>query len=517
MAQYPKTSINIVGGPTPTSLDTRTILIIGQKTNSGTATSGELKSNLLTNTDFNTYFGKNSQLAIGGRALVKQLSISQKKPVVSAIGLSDSNSGAFSSGAVVFTGTATASGTITIYIDSKNNGKYEVAVAIGDTATAIGTKLTNLINANDLSPVTAINTAGSVALTAVNKGIIGNNIGLKYEGVVAGVATNLTAMANGSGTPALTGLFDVIANQRFTTIVYPAEFDISVLTNLLESRINVDNQVLDGVGFVSSVNTYANHNSIVDNLNYKTLSYFAINKINEDNHKGGSIFENPLAISCNFASLRELRIVADANISRIMSNGESLGGAYNAGIPYANTISTDLPAIQIGHDFLQEERDELNVSGATCPTNSGFNIEINKVFTTYKFNTQGEPDLNFQSLNKLDILSIVREYLFKSLKKDFAQHTLTTGNIVAGRKMVNADIFVATMGRYYIDLSGLNNLNTNYALLVASNEALESFKEYVAKNIIINMMQGKITTPINPSLVSQLEEILITLIPNNEV
>lgn len=516
MSEYPKISVNIVGGKTPIALDERSILIVGQKTSSGTATSGELKSSLLTATDFNNYFGKNSQLAIAGRSLIEELSISQKRPKINAIGLSDSASGAFATGSVVFSGTATEAGTIKVYIDSLNNGKYEIAVANGDTANAIGVKLQALITANLFSPVSATNNSGTVALEAINKGVIGNNIGIKYDGVIAGITTTITAMTNGSGTPSLTGLFDVIASQRFTSIIYPAQFDISVLTNLLENRVNVDNEVIDGVGFITAIDTYANHNSAVDALNKKTLVYFAINKINNTKHKGGSIFENPLAITSKLVALRELRLTTDANISRIMSNGEALGGYYNAAIPYANTISPNLPAIEIGNDFLKEERDELKNSGATCPTNAGFNIDINKVFTTYKFNSQGEVDKSFQSLNRFDTLSIVREYFFKSLKRDFAQHSLTTGNIVAGRKMVNADSFVATLGDYYIQLSGLNNINNNYALLVASNDALEAFKDYIKNNIVVNMLQGKITTEINPTLVSQLEEIFITLTPNNE-
>lgn len=515
MSEYPITSVNILGGKTQVALDARSILIVGQKTSEGTATSGELKLNLLTATDFSNLFGKKSQLAIAGRELIKQLSISRNRPKVSAIGLSDSGSGAFATGTIAFTGTATESGNITIYINSLNNGKYQIAVANGDTATVIGEKLKDLITANQYSPLSAVNTAGSVGLTAINKGAIGNAIGLKYEGSIAGITTTLTAMANGSGTPSLTGLFDVIAGQRFTSIIYPAEFDISVLTDLLEVRVNVDNQIIDGVGFITAIDTYANHDSFVDALNKKTLTYFAVNKINNTKHKGGAIFENPLAITSNLVALRELRLTTDANISTIMSNGEALGGFYNAGIPYSNTISSYLPVIEIGHDFLVEERNELKNSGATCPTNAGFNIEMNKLFTTYKFNTQGEVDSSFKSLNRFDTLSVIREYIFKSLKRDYSQHTLTTGNLVAGRKMVNAESFIATLGDYYVQLSGLNNINTQYALLVASSEALEVFKSYIRSNILVSMSQGKIIGELAIDIVSQLEEIIITLIPNN--
>ena len=75
MSEYPITSVNILGGKTQVALDARSILIVGQKTSEGTATSGELKLNLLNATDFSNLFGKKYQLAIAGRELIKQLSI----------------------------------------------------------------------------------------------------------------------------------------------------------------------------------------------------------------------------------------------------------------------------------------------------------------------------------------------------------------------------------------------------------------------------------------------------------
>ena len=82
--------------------------------------------------------------------------------------------------------------------------------------------------------------------------------------------------------------------------------------------------------------------------------------------------------------------------------------------------------------------------------------------------------------------------------------------------MVNKDSFIATLCEYYRELSGLANLNTDYALLVASNEALAYFKDFINKSIVVNLQEGSIIADSSAKIVSQLETIIINLIPNFE-
>ena len=518
MSEYPKTTVNILSANTFASLDERTILLVGQKL-SGSATSGELKE-ILTEADLNNYFGRNSHISIAGRALLKTLSISATRPKISAIALDDNASGVVATGSFAITGTATASGSLSFYVDSIKNGAYQIDVAIGDTAVSIATKLKALIDANLNSPVSAGISSSTVNLTSAHKGLVANSIGLKLKGSVAGISVVITAMNGGLNNPVLTGLFDNIINSkiRFTSIAYPSEYTLSILTALTEARINVDNEVLDGLGIIAKTDTYVNNNSFLDALNLKTLDVICNNKIATATHKGGAIFENNLTISAVIAGIRELRLTVGANISRIMSNGETLGGSYNGAIPYFNTIAYELPIIDVGNNYLQEERNELKNSGGSCPQNNSANtfIDINKQFTTYKIDNAGNVDKTYQSVNTLDTMSIVREYFFRNIKKDFAQHALTSGQVVANRKMVNKDSFIATLCEYYRELSGLANLNTNYALLVASNEALAYFKDFINKSIVVNLQEGSIIADSSAKIVSQLETIIINLIPNFE-
>lgn len=520
MSEYPIANVNILSSNIFASLDERNILLVGQKTSAGSATSGELK-NFITANELNSFFGADSRIAIAGKALLKTLAISNKRPKLNAIALDDSASGAFATGSIAITGTATETGNLAFYLDSIKNGAYSIDVAIGDTAVAIATKLDALVNANASCPANSTLATSTLTLTAVNKGLVGNDIGLKVAGSVAGISITLTAFSGGTGIPTITSLFDTIVNSklRFTTIVYPAEFTLSTLTALTESRFNVNNNVLDGLGIITKTDTYANNNSFLDALNFKTLDVICNNKIASAKHKGGAIFENNLTISAVIGAIRELRLTVNSNISAIMSNGETQGGLFNGAIPYFNTLSLELPIIEIGNDYLEEERDEIKASGGSCPTNNGSNtyIDINKQLTTYKTDGLGQVDTTYKSVNTVDTMSIVREYFFRNIKKDFAQHALTSGQVVANRKMVNRDSFVATLCDYYIQLSGLANLNSDYALLVASNEALEYFKKSILDTIVINLQNGSIISECATPIVSQLEEIIINLIPQFEV
>jgi phage tail sheath gpL-like len=273
-ASFPSVTVNILSALTPQTPGERHILITGSMI-SGTASSGELIEDLLSDADFNNAFGRKSQIAIAGRAAIAKLSISKVRPKISAIGLTDNPSGVAATGNVIFSGTATAAETLTVKIDSAKKGVYSLDVSVGDTADDIGAALEALVVANLDTPVTASNTSGNVTLTANNAGTQGNNIGLDIRGTVPGILYTINAMSGGATDPVTTTLFDPVADKRYTRIVYPAEWGISTLTDFTEARFNVDNKIIDGTGISTQIDTYANHNSTVDALNQKSFDYIS--------------------------------------------------------------------------------------------------------------------------------------------------------------------------------------------------------------------------------------------------
>lgn len=140
--------------------------------------------------------------------------------------VSDNGAGVAATGSIAVTGPATGSGTLNLYIAGQ---LVQVAVASADTATAIGEAIEAAINANADLPVTAENSAGTVALTCKWKGLTGNSIDLRanYRGNVGGEATPagvglvFTAMANGTTAPSLTAALAALGDEAFDYILVP--------------------------------------------------------------------------------------------------------------------------------------------------------------------------------------------------------------------------------------------------------------------------------------------------------
>jgi phage tail sheath gpL-like len=325
-------------------------------------------------------------------------------------------------------------------------------------------------------------------------------------------------MASGATNPILTSLFDPVADKRYTSIVYPAEWGTSTLTAFTEARFNVDNKIIDGVGIVCKADTYANTNTAGDALNQKTLAYAGIPLIATATHKGGAIFESPIVLASYVACLRELRLTEGANVSSITTNGQSIGGSFFGGIPYHNTPFNLLPIIETGNDFSDTECTELESSGIWLLRNNPSNTTIisNEAVTTYKTDALGQIDKTFKYVNYVDTLTIVRDYVFQNLKADFSQHILTTGQLIAGRPMVNREGFIARMMGYYGALSGYKTGNNNYVLLRAGSEEANAFKKALEDSIVITLVDGKISAESIANIVTQVRQLIVNFTPTFE-
>jgi hypothetical protein len=176
-----------------------------------------------------------------------------------------------------------------------------------------------------------------------------------------------------------------------------------------------------------------------------------------------------------------------------------------------------LPIIETGHDFSDTECTELESSGIWLLRNNPSNTTIisNEAVTTYKTDILGQPDPTFKYLEYVDTLSIVRDYVFQNLKADFAGTRLTTGQLVAGRSMVNREGFIARMMGYYAALSGING-NNNYVLLRAGTAEANAFKKALQDSIVITLVDGKISTESIANIVTQLRQIIVNFTPTFE-
>ena len=491
---------NIIVGEQP-----QRVLMVGQMTSAGSATSGALVQNIQNDGSENDLFGENSMLADMVRAFKRINKFSR----LDCIPLSDNGSGVAATGSIAFSGTATASGSLFFSIAS-TNFTFELPVTSGQTASQLATALSALINADTKVPVTASPTTGTVPLTAVNKGTVGNEIGLQVVGTIAGISVALTALTSGANNPSLTGLFSVVDNIRYQTVVYPSNYTLSVLTtSFLIPRFNVNNQILDGVGIITATDSLADLITLGNANNTQTLNILSNQEVSTSTYKGGAIFEMTYNISAYFGAIRSLRLTDGVNISRYVVGGlsaDQFGGAALATLPYFNTPIPYLPLIASGNEFTQEEIDELLTAGVSIIGNNvaGTEIVLGEQVTTYKTDSGGNPDLSYKYLNYVDTISGAREYQFNNLKADCRQSRLTDGDLVPNRKMHNPSSIAALMVGYYKTLSG-----EDYVLVEAGEEALQFYKDNLL--VTINKALGAAYITQKVIIVTQLRRIVATI------
>jgi len=495
----PRVNATLSGKNPPQGVSQQRVLFVGQKTGSATAVSGELVTDIQNDPILlDNLFGRQSDLA----KAIKSFRATNLITNIDVISLDDDGAAVQATGAIVVTGTATAAGELVVAVGSYVNNKYTVPVALNDTPTLIGDKIAAAINGDTTGSVTAVNTAGSIALTAVSGGEIGNEIGLGYDGMVAGVTVALTGFSGGSANPDLTGLFDPVEMIRYQGVIWPAIYGLDEVGNFLDPRFNVTNEVKDGRAFSVLVDTFANYVTIGDALNSSQTVGVANKLETTGNQRGGTITELSLVDAAQVAAVVFLRLEPNANIASIMSaiGRDNTGGPALSSLPFFNTLLANLPLVQSGRGFSDEEVIDLNDSGwSVCGNNqAGNSVITGELLTFYKTQANGTEDLTFEFLNSVTQASIFREYVYTQIKSDFAQSRLVdgTGAALEGRALATQASIRAAVLRYNEELSG-----PDFAITSNSNEGLQAFSENLF--ITINQATGLVNITANAYLVGQ--------------
>lgn len=501
----PSVSIALVNADAVVQNTVQRALLIGQKTSAGSATSGSLVQNLSSaGAPENALFGEDSMLA----EMVRAFKRVNKVVIVDAIPLEDNASGVPRVIDFTVVSPGVTAGTITVTVGSSLLHEFEIAVAVGDSATDVADAITAAINADTKVGFTAGNVAGAVTLTAVNDGTVYNDLGIEIviEDTDATVAS-VTETTAGSVDPVLTGILDV-ATERYQGIVWPYETS-TVLASYLTPRFNPSNAILDGVGFVTIQDTHSNLLTTLGALNDQNLVHFVDKQESETLYLGPSQNEASFVKSAYFAGIRALRLTADASISRFLTSSASLdqfGGPALASLPYFNTPINDLPIIKAGRGWTDVEIEQLfDAGGAVLGVNrTGTGALVGEVVTTFKTDPAGNPDPTWQFLNYVDTGSNAREYFFNNLKARFAQARLTEGAISRGRDMANATVVRAFCEKLYQNLAG-----PDFVLVQDGENAIRFYKDNLT--IVLDLATGKVTITMLVPIVTQLRVIIATM------
>jgi phage tail sheath gpL-like len=513
IVKLPSVTSSLLPASVKAAIGAQKVLFVGQMTSAGTAVSGALNENIGNDNAWDTLFGLDSMLA----AMIRAGRAVNGATQFDAIALDDA-AGTPATGTITFTGPATEAGTLNVYVGSKKNHAYSIAVADTDTETVIAAAVAAAITADTKCPADAIAALGVVTLTAVHDGTFGNTLGVAVEGTVGGVTSTVVAMVSGATDPTLTGVFDVVGTNRYQAIVWPYDTDLDTLTDFLDPRFNVDNDILDGVGFVSMTDTLANHLTALAAENSESLCINADKlEIATAAYKGPALLEIPVVKAAQFASIRSLRLTEDASIGSFVitrSARDSFGGAALASKPYFNTPHPDLELINTGMGWTDTEIKQLkDVGGWVLGNNRAGNEVISgEVVTTYKTDAAGNPDPTFTFLNYVDTTSAIREYFVNNYRSRYSQFRLTAGALIRGRDSANENSLAAFAAELNSDLG-----SPDFALTQTGTGTIDGvqvdFDKLFRDNVVvtIDLVNGKAIIALVVYVIVQLRIIQIPI------
>ena len=367
---------------------TNQTLLIGQMTADGTA-DPEAPIVVSTATQAKTFFGRGSQLARMVDAYRKQDAVGQ----LVCIALEDASSATPASCTITLTGTATESGSVSIYIGAD---RVQVGVAVGDEAEDVATAIKDAITANGDLPVTATAGSGVVTLNAKNKGAAGNDIRVSknLRGVaggekdVQGLGVEISTMTGGATDPDIGDAIAVMGDEAYEYSGVPYS-DTTVLdafkTEMDDSagRWSYARQLYGHVYTArrGDLNTLVTYGSARNNQ-HETV--FAVEK-----EMPSSIFDIIGAIVGRQA------VYLNADPARPTQTGPLTG----------------VMASPVQNRFILSERQSLLTNGmATLTTVSG-TVQIERAITTYQKNALGDADASYLDSETLHTSSYVLRQL----------------------------------------------------------------------------------------------------------
>lgn len=347
--------------------------------------------------------------------------------------------GVVATGTIVLAGTATAAGTLSVWIAGQ---RVQIAVATGDTAAATATALAAAINAATDLPVTAAAVTGTVTLTSRWKGETGNDITIipNYRGAMggertpAGLTVTTTAMASGTSAPTLTTALAALGDELFDFIIMP--FTDTASLDALKTEMN------DTTGRWSYLRQIFGHVYAAKRGTLATLTTFGAAR--NDQHTTVASMEANVPTPCwEFAAAFGSRNAVFLKIdpARPTQTGQ---------------LTNVLPP-QAGQTFTATERQSLlNTGMATCVVQSGV-VQIERAITTYQKNLWGQSDPSYLDSETMFTSAYVLRYLRQRITSKYPRHKLANDNtrFGAGAAILTPNIVKAELIAAYRELEAL--------------------------------------------------------------
>jgi len=499
----PDVTINILPAQEQISNEEQRVLVVGVfETFAGTA--GALIENFPNDGTEDATFGQNSELA----QMIKAFKSINGNTRLDVIPLA-AGAGASPDATITVTGTATATGTLRIKLGNFIDD-IVLSVASGASASTVAGQIDTALDA--VSNYSSAEVSEVVTLTYDTAGVEFNELPLVITSDVTGITLATTAFTGGTLTPTLTTVFDVLADQRYQTVLWPFSSDLSTLTTFLDARFNVVNDVLDGVGLVGKVDTFSNLETAANAENSESLVLLGDKLVVDPANlvEGGALQEAPYVVASLVGAARSKRLTDGTNIANLVitpfGGRDQFGGPALSTLPYFNTPFTALDVIPISFTFTREEIEDLQTAGASVLSNNTARntVILGEVVTTKKTDAAANPEKTFKFLNAVDAASVAREFFFNNLRARFRQSRLVEGPIQPGRSMANQIIIETELDKLYTELSG-----PDFVVTEAGEAALQFFK--TNRTVTIDKINGAVAIDMQTPIVTQLRTILANM------
>jgi len=451
------------------------VLIIGQKTSSGTAEIDVLKQ-VTTDGLADGFFGQGSILA----RMCNTFKTNNPNTELHAIALSN-NGGVKATGLIKFESALSATANTAYYL-MINGQAVNVTINSGWSVTDICSAIKEDVNANSGLPLIAsvsASAAGSnhIVLEAVQSGTLGNYIDFRanyYAGQenpsgwsAAGIT--YTAMAGGSVDPDLDDAWSIVANQQYQYIVQPY-IDAANLTSIegeLADRF-LPLEDLPGHGFTAVRATLASCSTLGNSRNSPHNTIMGAN--------GSPTCPEEWAAALGAQASFYLNIDPARPLTTLQLKG--------------------VLAPAVDSRFTRAERDILLYDGiATWIADASGNVLIERAITTYQTNALGSPDSSYLDVQTLATLIEIRfQYKTRMLNRFITQRFKLADDIfpaLAGAK-------IATPGSIKQEIIALFTELRDAGLI----ENIDDFKE----NLIVERDasdRNRVNTLLPPDLINQ--------------
>ncbi|EMM9997691.1 phage tail sheath subtilisin-like domain-containing protein [Morganella morganii] len=381
-----------------TATATQRTLLIGQMLD-GAAGKDSIPERITSGTQAAERFGRGSMLHTEAEAYFRNDTAGE----VWVLPLADTESQTAAAGKLKITSAANDTGVISLYIAGI---RVQMAVVATDTAEAIATGLTKVINRNTNLPVTAAAEADTVTLTAKNKGAHGNGIDIRlnYLGLTGGESTpsgfemTITAMSGGNGAPDLLNGLANLKDRSFDFIVnpYTDTASLDVVKTFLAERWAWDKQ-LYGHSYGVITGTYGQLADFGEKRNDQHASLLGVNGSPSPDYQWSAAYTGAIAQSLRNDPGRPLQTLVISGV-----------------LPPDDTKILELT-----------ERNNLLHSGiSTFTVDDDGTVRVENIITTYQKNAYGDNDDSYLQVETLYLLMFVSRYLRTQVTSKFGRMKL---------------------------------------------------------------------------------------------